>query len=161
MILLFKKQYSSALQKACVASAVCALLLLDQGQVLAASQEDIQAVKTTVIGQEDLPPKSIAVLRALDKITARITELQVPTGDEGVSFGNLLIKSPQCRSNPPEETPESFVLLTIDELKKNGQSERIFSGWMLASSPALNPLEHPVYDVWAINCRTVSGAGSE
>ena len=154
-----QKKHNTMLKKACIAPAVCAFML--SGFAKAEAQDANAPIPQNDMTENQDMAKSVAILRALDKITARITELQVPTGDEGVTFGNLLIKSPQCRSNPPEETPESFVLLTIDELKKDGKSQRIFSGWMLASSPALNPLEHPVYDVWAINCRTVSGAGSE
>lgn len=113
-----------------------------------------------ITSEGDMGPK-VAILRALDKITARITELRVPVGDVGVKFGTLTIHAKTCRSNPPEETPETYVFLSIDDKKKTGDVVTIFDGWMVASSPALNPLEHPVYDVWAISCKTVSGDGEE
>ena len=50
---------------------------------------------------------------------------------------------------------ETFAYLDIDDVRGEA-AERIFSGWMMASSPALNPLEHPVYDVWVINCTIIS-----
>lgn len=99
-------------------------------------------------------------LRALDKITARITEVELPVGDEK-KFGTLIIKARYCRSRPPQETPESFAYLEIDDVKVSGKRERIFDGWMLASSPAVSALEHAVYDVWVIGCKTVAPSDVE
>lgn len=104
---------------------------------------------------ESAPTISITVLRALDKITARISELEVPAGQE-INFGSLAITARICRSEPPEEKPETYAFLEIDDVRKSGERVRIFTGWMLASSPALNPLEHPVYDVWVISCKISS-----
>jgi len=93
-----------------------------------------------------------ALLRGLDKITARITTFESPLGEE-VQFGTLRIITQTCRKRPPEETPEVAVFLEIDE-ERPGESgsQPLFSGWMFASSPALSALEHPVYDVWVIDC---------
>lgn len=96
----------------------------------------------------------IVVLRALDKITARITELELPIGQE-IRFGTLAIRAKYCRTRPPIEPPETFAYLEIDDLKRSGDIERVFEGWMVASSPALNALEHAVYDIWVINCKMV------
>lgn len=93
------------------------------------------------------------ILRALDKITARITEIELPVGEEA-TFGTLALKARYCRTRPPIEPPETFAYLEIDDIRRGGQRERVFEGWMVASSPALNALEHAVYDVWVINCRT-------
>lgn len=112
---------------------------------------------------EEPKPQMIAVARALDKITARITELELPVG-ESVDFGALSITARYCRSRPPEETPETFTFLEIDDRLEDGTLNRVFSGWMLASSPALHALEHPVYDVWVISCKAASpeeSGGSE
>lgn len=108
------------------------------------------------VGPTDLESEAhdIVVLRALDKITARITELELRIGDE-VRFGTLAIRAKYCRTRPPIETPETFAYLEIDDLKRSGAAERVFEGWMVASSPALNALEHAVYDVWVINCKMV------
>lgn len=94
------------------------------------------------------------VLRALDKITARITEFELAIGEE-LQFGTLAITARYCRTRPPIEPPETFTYLEIDDVKRGGLRERAFEGWMVASSPALNALEHPVYDVWVINCKMV------
>jgi len=100
-----------------------------------------------------------ALLGGLDKVTARVTTLTAPVG-ETVRFGTLRITARTCEKRPPEEPPESAAFLEIDEIRPGKEPERIFGGWMFASSPALNALEHPVYDVWVIDCRTESGGAS-
>lgn len=97
----------------------------------------------------------VAVLQGLDKITARISTFDAPVG-RPVRFGTLRIVSRHCRKRPPEEPPETTVFLEIDEMRRTGPAARLFSGWMFASSPALASLEHPVYDVWVVDCRTAS-----
>jgi len=103
-------------------------------------------------------PGSIAVLRGLDKVTARTRDFEAPIGEE-VQFGALSITVPYCRKRPPEEPPEVFAFLEIEDRRTDGfgvqsEGELMFSGWMFASNPALNALEHPVYDVWVIDCRS-------
>jgi hypothetical protein len=102
-------------------------------------------------------PGTIAVLRGLDKVTARTVDFEAPVG-ETVAFGPLDVTVRYCRKRPPEEPPEVFTFMEVNDRRTDGfgaetQGERIFSGWMFASNPALNPLEHPVYDVWVIDCR--------
>ena len=104
-------------------------------------------------------PPTVTVARALDKITARTTQLELPQ-DAVVRFGTLSITARTCRSRPPEEPPETFAFLEIDDVKHDGSADRVFTGWMVASSPGLNALEHPVYDVWVLNCRIVADATS-
>lgn len=102
-------------------------------------------------------PGSIVVLRGLDKVTARTRDFEVAIGDT-VQFGALSITAQYCRKRPPEETPETYAFLQINDRRTDGfgvdvEGEQIFSGWMFASRPAQNPLEHAVYDVWVIDCR--------
>jgi hypothetical protein len=95
-------------------------------------------------------PTNTAVLRALDKVTARVQTLEVPVGTP-VQFGRLDILAKTCITRPPEETPESSVLLQID--KTVGQTKtKIFDGWMFASSPDLSAMDDPVYDIWVLSC---------
>lgn len=115
----------------------------------------------TVAQATDVPDTSatevrdVVVLRALDKITARITEIELPVETEK-RFGTLVINAKYCRTRPPIETPETFAYLEIDNVKRSGERDRVFEGWMVASSPALNALEHAVYDVWVIDCKMAS-----
>ena len=93
-----------------------------------------------------------AVLQGLDKVTARVSTFSAPI-DQPVRFGPLEIRALACSKRPPEEPPEAAAYLQITEVHPNQPPERLFAGWMFASSPALNALEHPVYDVWVLGCR--------
>lgn len=93
-----------------------------------------------------------AVLQGLDKTTARVSTVEAPIG--GIArFGTLEIVARACHKKPPTETPESSAFLEITDVRPDSPALRIFSGWMFASSPALSALEHPVYDVWVVDCR--------
>ena len=96
--------------------------------------------------------QTVAVMQGLDKITARISTFNAPI-DREVAFGTLRIVVRACRKRPPEEPPESAAFLEIREARAGEPEVQLFTGWMFASSPALNALEHPVYDVWVIDCR--------
>lgn len=100
-----------------------------------------------------------AVLQAMDKVTARISKLEAPIG-ETVRYGELEIQVKSCRKRPPEEPPESAAFIEIFETK-NGERRKVFSGWMFASSPALSAMEHPVYDVWVVDCQVGKSAESK
>ena len=93
----------------------------------------------------------IAVLQGLDKVTARVTTIQAPVGDS-IRFGTLDIIVHHCDKRPPEETPESAAFLDIAEIRPAQAAVPLFRGWMFASSPALSSLEHPVYDIWVLDC---------
>lgn len=92
------------------------------------------------------------VLQGLDKVTARVWTFEARIG-EAVRFGTLEIYPRFCDRAPPEEPPESKAFLDIYEARPGEQRADLFHGWMFASSPALNALEHPVYDVWVIDCK--------
>jgi len=132
--------------------------------------ETIEAIEAPGSGAERLNtpdgPVEIsdrrATLRALEKVTARIQDLDVGL-DETVAFKSLEITLRTCNKRPPEETPETTAFLEIVDNKPDGEAVSVFTGWMFASSPALNALEHPVYDVWVIDCKIsdpVAGTGS-
>ncbi|WOI54584.1 DUF2155 domain-containing protein [Parvularcula sp. LCG005] len=133
--------------------------------------------------RKDNPLKPVSVtIRALDKITATFTDIQIPIGEEA-QYGPLTLLPRTCDKRPPEETPETTVFLEVYSTKDDVQGERararegeatpvarssirmadeksaprpaLFRGWMFASSPSLNALQHPVYDVWVIDCKMV------
>jgi hypothetical protein len=97
---------------------------------------------------------TIAILQGLDKTTARISTIEAPIG-ESVHFGVLRITVRACVKRPPEEPPETSAFLEIDEVRPGAEDkpQRLFSGWMFKSSPALSALEHPVYDVGILDCK--------
>lgn len=113
------------------------------------------AAQSSQAGAEDWLEMPVAVLQALDKVTARTTVLPLDVDEPG-RYGTLRFRVRACRRRPPTETPESAAFLEISEFKPDEQSVAVFSGWMFASSPALNALEHPVYDIWLLDCRTRS-----
>ena len=97
--------------------------------------------------------KRMAVLRGLDKLTGRAIDVNAPVGVP-VRFGTLTLTVRYCYTVPPEEPPETTAFLQIDENIQGQPPKRMFSSWMFASTPALNALEHPTYDVWVITCKT-------
>jgi hypothetical protein len=107
----------------------------------------------------DTIAEPMAVLQGLDKITARVSEIDAPVGKQ-VQFGNLSILVRDCEKNPPEDRPESAAFLEIDETRPGEGPVRQFSGWMFASSPALSALENPVYDVIVLDCKGASGSAA-
>ena len=97
-------------------------------------------------------PYGVAVLQALDKVTARVTTIDAPL-NETVKFNTLEIIVRACDKKPPEETPESTAFLDISEARPGEPMQGVFRGWMFASSPAVSAMEHPVYDVWVLDCK--------
>jgi hypothetical protein len=90
-------------------------------------------------------------MRGLDKITGRPTSITAPIG-KPVHFATLTITARFCYSTPPSETPETAAFVQIEDHRPDQEARRIFSGWMYGSSPGLNGVEHPLYDVWVISC---------
>ena len=97
-----------------------------------------------------IPGKAV-LLQGLDKVTARTVTFEAAVG-QTLTFGTLEIVVRACDRTPPTEPPESAVFLDIYEIRPGEPRADLFHGWMFSSSPALNALEHPVYDVWALEC---------
>lgn len=91
-------------------------------------------------------------LRSLDKITARTLTFDAQVGNT-IKFGDIFIKIQSCRKPPAIEKNEAAAFLQIWQVDKTTKESRwVFSGWMFSSSPALSGMDHPVYDVWVIDC---------
>jgi hypothetical protein len=118
----------------------------------------------TPLDQSALPPgtmvdEPIAVLQALDKITARVKRMPAKVG-QAATFGTLSIQVDACRKAPPEDPPESAAFLKITDSRFQ-PAKTVFSGWMFASSPALSAMDHAVYDISVVDCTsdtTVAGS---
>lgn len=90
------------------------------------------------------------VLRALDKLSGRTTDIEIKSG--GVArFGQLDIALSECRYPEGNRAGDAFAGLQIIE---SGADQPVFEGWMIASSPALSAMDHPRYDIWVIRCIT-------
>lgn len=91
-----------------------------------------------------------AVLRVLDKANGTAVDLDLGIGETG-SVGNLTVTLQDCRYPTENPSGDAFALMTIHY---RDAPDPVFAGWMVASAPALNAMEHPRYDVWALRCRT-------
>lgn len=93
-----------------------------------------------------------AVFDGLDKITGRITTFDVPI-DQMVRFGALQVTPRVCYNRSANERPQTDAFIEVNELTLSNETKRVFTGWMFAASPGLHAVEHPVYDVWLIDCK--------
>lgn len=101
----------------------------------------------------------IAVFAALDKVTARVSKLEVRIG-ETARFGALKITPRVCYTREPTEPPQTSTFVEVDEVMLNNEQRRVFTGWMFAESPGISGLEHQVFDVWLTSCKMASGGAS-
>ncbi len=94
---------------------------------------------------------NMARMQAMDKVTGKVSEIDVPVNGETV-FGSFSIVVRYCATRSPEETPENFAFVDVVDNYKTETPVNVFKGWMMSSSPALNAVEHPIYDVWLLKC---------
>ena len=99
------------------------------------------------VAYAEIVKNPIAVFAALDKVTGRISHLEIPI-NKTVEFGALKVTPRVCDTRPPTEAPHTSSFVEVDEVKLTGEVQRIFTGWMFAESPGLHAVEHPVFDVW-------------
>ena len=95
----------------------------------------------------DFPTESV-LLQALDKTTGRTSYLSARVG-EPYTYDDLKIQVDKCMKRPPEETPENSAFINVID----ATGKEIFRGWMFSSNPALSGMEHPVYDIWVVECK--------
>jgi hypothetical protein len=113
--------------------------------------------------QPPIPVRSpVAVLQALDKVTAETIRFAAPVGRK-VRYKNLVFTVRACETrdlDAPE--PKAAAYLVIDSAppgapgREPPPAKQIYKGWMFASSPDLHPVEHPIYDAWLIACSAAS-----
>lgn len=97
----------------------------------------------------------VASFSGLDKITGRITSFDVYVG-ETVQFGALQVTPRACYTSDASEAQKVDTFVEVDEITLDRKIRRIFNGWMFADSPALNAVEHPIFDVWLKECKASS-----
>ena len=100
--------------------------------------------------QQTWVPKDTAQLQVLDKVNAQNALLTVKVGQEA-QFGSLNIEVQACDVHPPDQPQESAAFLTITDSHPDAPG---FRGWMLADNPSLSMLQHPIYDVRVVGCKT-------
>jgi len=92
-----------------------------------------------------------ARMQAMDKITGHVTEIDVPVKGV-VNFGSFSILVRKCVTRSPDEAPENTAFVDVVDDYESDNPVNIFKGWMFSSTPALSPVEHPIYDVWLLQC---------
>ena len=91
-------------------------------------------------------------LKILDKISSKNTLVKLKNG-ELIKYKDLSIKSLKCKNSEFDDNPEITAYIQVKDLTdKNNDEVFVFNGWMFSSSPSITPFDHPVYDVWLINC---------
>ena len=108
------------------------------------------ALAATPAAAQETASGSGVVLRALDKIAGVTRDVELPVGSTA-RFGRLEVDNAQCRYPVGNPSGDAFALLRVRE---SGRDEPVFTGWMIASAPGLNPLDHQRYDVWVLRCTT-------
>ena len=91
-------------------------------------------------------------IKILDKISSKNTLLKLKNG-ELIKHKDLVIKSLKCKNSEFDDNPEITAYIQVRDLtNKNNDEVFVFNGWMFSSSPSITPFDHPVYDVWLVNC---------
>ena len=91
-------------------------------------------------------------IKILDKISSK-NELIKLVNDEEFIYKDLAIKSIKCTDSKFDDNPEVKAYIQVKDLtKKNRNNVFVFNGWMFSSSPSIAPFDHPVYDIWLVNC---------
>jgi len=91
-------------------------------------------------------------IKILDKVSSKTNLLKLKIGEEK-KFKNLLIKSFKCKNSEFDDNPEITAYIQVQNLvNKDNNEVFIFNGWTFSSSPAINPFDHPVYDIWLTKC---------
>ena len=120
---------------------IMAALLAGVASVVAqTAQEDVEVVRVV--------PATGAMMRGLDKISGEVVDFELAL-DDGFSVGPLQVYLRECRYPEDNISGEAYAWIDIANPERK---EELFSGWMIASSPALNALDPPRYDVWVIRC---------
>ena len=137
---------------------------LSEKEVEPASPPTDQVVEKTVETPTRRLRYDVAVLQALDKVTAESMRFEVAV-NRPIRYKSLIFTVKACeRSAPDEAIDDSVAYVTIDSQpratpgKPSPPARQAYKGWMYASSPGLHPLEHPVYDAWLITCRAAAPA---
>jgi hypothetical protein len=110
-------------------------------------EEEFQTTSTEAVMQQVATAPG-GELRILDKLTGQVSDVSLNSG-ETANLGFLSVKLNECRYPVDNPSGDAFTQIVVRD-----NEGTLFSGWMLATAPALNAMDHPRYDVWALRCST-------
>jgi hypothetical protein len=91
-------------------------------------------------------------IKILDKISSKNELIDLIIGEE-IIYKDLAIKVMKCTNSELDDNPEIKAYIQVRDLtKKDNDKVFVFNGWMFSSSPSIAPFDHPVYDIWLVNC---------
>ena len=94
-------------------------------------------------------------IEALDKITAKTSSIRLAVGEKKL-FGPLEIKALKCQLSENNDSVDTVAYLQVKDLSiQDNNQVFLFNGWTFASSPTLQSIDHPVYDLWITNCENI------
>ena len=134
-MLLIKSIKVGNLNKLIIIIAICIVSLQ---MSYAKTENDIDGVKTDI--------------KILDKISSKNELINLINGDELI-YKDLAIKVMKCTDSVLDDNPEVKAYIQVRDLtKKDNDKVYVFNGWMFSSSPSIAPFDHPVYDIWLVDC---------
>ncbi len=125
--------------------------------------EKIEGKNITLNKSDDISsePKSLKDdkvyinLTALDKITAKTSSIKLAIGDKKI-FGSLEIQALKCQLSESSDTSDAVAYIQVKDLSaKDNNQVFLFNGWTFASSPTLQSIDHPIYDLWITSCENI------
>ena len=106
----------------------------------------------STVNSTEISNRKFIEIKILDKVSSKTNLLKLTIGEEK-KFQNLLIKSLKCKNSEFDDNPEITAYIQVQDLvNKDNNEVFIFNGWTFSSSPAINPFDHPVYDMWLTKC---------
>ena len=110
-----------------------------------------QLFSLEVKSENNLEGRNIDI-KILDKISSKNELINLVNNEEYI-YKDLAIKSIKCTNSEFDDNPEIKAYIQVRDLtKKDRNNVYVFNGWMFSSSPSIAPFDHPVYDVWLVNC---------
>ena len=92
-----------------------------------------------------------ALMQAMDKVTGRVKEITIPVNSK-IAYGDFSLVLRACKKRPAEETPENFAFIDVADKSFGSEEYNIFRGWVISSTPGISAIEHPIYDIWLLEC---------
>lgn len=108
----------------------------------------IAALLAAPVSAQQASTAAGGVVRVLDKVSGQLTDLELASG-ETARLGHLRVRMNECRFPRSNPNGDAYAMVTV---VYRDEKEPVFTGWLIASAPALNAMDHPRYDVWALRC---------